>query len=158
MGYQDYFEAEVPRPKSRLLESLASLVTHGHVPPETAAELLANIGSRAFSETLSADSVSGSQLKTQSGVFLGNVNRDKFDPDSLLNPYGQYGNRYSAESIFNVYSQYGSPYGSESPYNKFSTTPPMFVKNGEALGYLTVNKYLTPRLAPDDLINWLGNG
>lgn len=157
-GYQDYFEAEVPRPASKLLESLASLVSNGHMPPETAAEVLANIGTRAFSQELSTDNILHSQLKTPSGVFLGNVNRNKFDPDSLINPYGQYGNRYSAESIFNAYSQYGSPYGGESPYNKFSTTPPMFVKNGQALGYLSVNQYLTPRISPDDFINWLGNG
>lgn len=157
-GYRDYFEVEVPRPTSKLLESLASLVSSGHMPPETAAELLANIGTRTFSEKLSTDSILDSQLKTPSGVFLGNVNRNRFDADSLVNPYSQYGGRYSAESIFNVYSQYGSPYGSESPYNKFSTTPPMFVKNGETLGYLTVNEYLTPRLAPDEFINWLGKG
>lgn len=157
-GYRDYFEVEVPRPASKLLESLASLVGSGHIPPETAAELLANIGSRSFSETLSTDRILGSQLKTPSGVFLGNVNRNKFDADSLVNPYGTHGNRYSAESIFNQYSQYGSPYGTESPYNKFSTTPPMFVKDRETLGYLTVNQYLTPRLGPDEFINWLGNG
>ena len=157
-GFRDYFEVEVPRPGSKLLESLASLVSSGHMPPETAAELLANIGTRTFSDTLSTDSILASQLKTPSGVFLGNVNRDKFDTNSLVNPYGQYGSRYSAESIFNAYSQYGSPYGSESPYNKVSTTPPMFVKNGETLGYLTVNQYLTPRLAPNEFIKWLGDG
>lgn len=157
-GYRDYFEVEVPRTASKFLESLASLVSAGHIPPETAGELLAKISNRTFSETLSTDNILGSQLKTPSGVFLGNVNRNKFDSDSLVNPYGQYGNRYSVESIFNQYSQYGSPYGTESPYNKFSTTPPMFVKGGETLGYLTVNQYLTPRLGPDEFVSWLGNG
>jgi hypothetical protein len=157
-GYRDYFETEAPKPAARLMESLATLLSSGHVPPETAAELLATIGNRSFAETLSTDNLLDSQLRTPSGVFLGNVNRNRFDNESLSNQYGPFGNRYGPESIFNQYSQYGSPYGSESPYNKFSTTPPIFVKGGESLGYLTVNQYLTPRLDPDEFIRWLGNG
>jgi hypothetical protein len=156
-GYRDHFETEVARPSSKLFESLASLVSSGQIPPETAAQILVNVGSRVFSEKLNTDIIMNSQLKTPSGVFLGNVNRNKFDADSLVNPYSQYVSPYSAESIFNKFSQYGSPYGTESPYNKFSTTPPMFVKNGEALGYVTVNQYLTPRIDPDEFIKWLGN-
>lgn len=158
LGYRDYFESETPKPGSRLLESLASLISSGHVPPETAAELLATIGNRSFAETLSTDNLLDSQLRTPSGVFLGNVNRNRFDNYSLSSQYGPHGSQYGAESIFNKYSQYGSPYGSESPYNKFSTTPPIFVKGGHSLGYLTVNQYLTPRLDPDEFIRWLGNG
>ena len=157
-GYRDYFQAEVPKPTSKFLESLASLISSGHIPPETAADLLANIGNRSYAETLRVENVLDSQLKTPSGIFLGNVNRNKFDTDSLVNAYGSYGNRYSVESIFNKYSQYGSPYGTESPYNKYTTSPPMFVKDGKTLGYLTVNQYLTPRLDPDEFINWLGKG
>jgi hypothetical protein len=158
-GFRDYFETEAPKPAaSKLLESLASLMNSGHIQPETAADLLAKIGTRGFAETLSTNNILGSQLRTPSGIFLGNVNRNKFDADSLINPYGTYGNRFAAESIFNKYSQYGSPYGTESPYNKFSTTPPVFVKDGGSLGYLTVNQYLTPRLDPDEFITWLGNG
>jgi hypothetical protein len=158
-GFRDYFDAEVPKPPtSRILESIASLIGSGHVQPETAADLLASIGTRTFAEILSTDVIEGSQLRTPSGVFLGNVTRNKFDTDSLTNQFGPHGSRYSAESIFNQYSQYGSPYGTESPYNKFSTTPPIFVKNGESLGYLTVNQYLTPRLDPDEFVAWLGNG
>jgi hypothetical protein len=140
-GFRDYFETEAPKPAaSKLLESLASLMNSGHIQPETAADLLAKIGTRGFAETLSTNNILGSQLRTPSGIFLGNVNRNKFDADSLINPYGTYGNRFAAESIFNKYSQYGSPYGTESPYNKFSTTPPVFVKDGGSLGYLTVNQ------------------
>jgi hypothetical protein len=158
-GFRDYFETEAPKPAaSKLLESLVGLMNSGHIPPETAADLLANIGNRSFAEILSTDTILGSQLRTPSGIFLGNVNRNKVDADSLVNRYGTYGNRFGAESIFNKYSQYGSPYGTESPYNKFSTTPPVFVKDGESLGYLTVNQYLTPRLDPDEFITWLGNG
>ena len=143
---------------SKKLDSLTSLLVAGHIQPEAAADLLAKIGNQGFAEKLRTDSLLGSQLRTPSGIFLGRVNRNKFDASSLVNQYGAYGNRFAAESIFNGYSQYGSPYGTESPYNKFSTTPPMFVKAGESLGYLTVNQYLTPRLDPDEFITWLGNG
>lgn len=158
-GFRDYFETIAPKPAaSKLFGSLFSLMKSGHIRPETAADLLAKIGSRTFAEQLTTDNVLESQLRTLSGIFLGNVNRNRFDPDSLVNPYGTYGNRFATESIFNKFSQYGSPYGTESPYNKFTTTPPVFVKNGESLGYLTVNQYLTPRLDPDEFITWLGNG
>ncbi len=158
-GFRDYFEVEAPKPTtSKLLESLASLLKAGHIQPEAAADILAKIGNRSFAEKLSTDSILGSQLRTPSGIILGSVNRNRFDANSLVNPYGLYGNRFAAESIFNKFSQYGSPYGTESPYNKFSTTPPMFVKDGESLGYLTVNEYLTPRLDPDEFITWLGSG
>lgn len=158
-GYRDYFETKSPRPAaSKLFESLSGLINSGHIQPETAAELLANIGTRRLAETLSTASLLGSELRTPSGVFLGRVNRNRFDADSLVNQYGTFGSRFSAESIFNKYSQYGSQYGSESPYNRFSTTPPVFVKDGESLGYLTVNEYLTPRLDPDEFITWLGSG
>jgi hypothetical protein len=158
-GYRDYFEVEAPKPAtSKLIESLESLLKVGHIQPETAADLLAKIGTRSFAEKLNLDSILGCQLRTPSGIFLGNVNRNRFDADSLVNQYGPYGSRFAAESIFNKFSQYGSPYGTESPYNKFSTTPPIFVKDGESLGYLTVNQYLTPRLDPDEFITWLGHG
>jgi len=158
-GFRDYFEIEKPKPPaSKLLESLASLLKAGHIQPEAAAELLAKIGTRSFAEKLSTNNILGSQLMTPSGIFLGSVSRNRFDANSLVNQYGMYGNRFAAESIFNKFSQYGSPYGAESPYNKFSTTPPIFVNNGESLGYLTVNQYLTPRLDPDEFITWLGNG
>jgi len=158
-GFHDHFETQTPKPPaSKILETLASLISSGHIQPETAADLLANIGTRSFAEILTTDNLLGCQLRTPSGVFLGNVNRNRFDVNSLVNQYGQHGSRFAAESIFNKYSQYGSPYGSESPYNKFSTTPPVFVKDGKSLGYLTVNQYLTPRLDPDDFITWLGNG
>ena len=100
-GFRDYFETETPKPAaSKLLESLAALLNSGQIQPETAADLLAKIGTRSFSEKLSTDNLLGSQLKTPSGIFLGNVNRNKFDADSLVNSFGTYGSRFSAESNF----------------------------------------------------------
>ena len=32
------------------------------------------------------------------GQYLGNLNNNRFDPNSVANPYGQYGNRFSPNS------------------------------------------------------------
>ena len=50
----------------------------------------------------------------QTGKYLGNYNANKYDPNSVANPYGRYGSRYNPESINNEYGVYGSPY---SPYS-----------------------------------------
>ena len=44
------------------------------------------------------------------GRYLGNLNSNRYDPNSVANPYGQYGSRYSPNSINNPYGQYGNPY------------------------------------------------
>lgn len=54
------------------------------------------------------------RLYGSDGTFLGNLNNNRYDPDSVSNPYGQYGSRYSPNSINNPYGMYGSPY---SPYS-----------------------------------------
>lgn len=54
------------------------------------------------------------QLWSPDGTYLGNVNRNPYDPNSISNPYGQYGNPYSANSVNNPYGKYGNPY---SPYS-----------------------------------------
>ena len=53
------------------------------------------------------------------GQFLGKLCLNIYDPESILNIYGLYGNPYSATSINNKYSLYGSQYSSLSPYNPY---------------------------------------
>lgn len=63
------------------------------------------------------------------GQYLGNLNRNQFDPNSVSNSYGRYGNRYSSDSINNPYGQYGNPYSPNSvtnPYAIGSQTPQIF--------------------------------
>ena len=43
------------------------------------------------------------------GTFRGNLNSNRYDPDSIANPYGRYGSPYSPDSLNN-------PYGPGSPY------------------------------------------
>jgi hypothetical protein len=59
------------------------------------------------------------RLYAPNGTFLGNVNSNQYDPNSISNPYGQYGSPYSPNSINNPYGQYGSPYSPNSVHNPY---------------------------------------
>jgi hypothetical protein len=58
------------------------------------------------------------------GTYLGNLNSNQYDPNSVSNPYGQYGSRYSPNSINNPYGQYGSPYSPNSARNPYAVGAP----------------------------------
>jgi hypothetical protein len=66
----------------------------------------------------------GPRLFSDDGVFLGTLNGNRFDPNSVSNPYGRYGSRYSPDSINNPYGRYGSRYSSESATNPYGTRGP----------------------------------
>lgn len=58
------------------------------------------------------------------GKYLGKLNSNRYDPDSVSNPYGRFGSKYSSESINNRYGKYGSPYSNESATNPYATRAP----------------------------------
>ncbi len=58
------------------------------------------------------------------GQYLGNLNANPYDSNSVANPYGQYGSPYSPNSINNPYGQYGSPYSNQSATNPYATQAP----------------------------------
>jgi hypothetical protein len=41
----------------------------------------------------------------ENGEYRGNLNGNKFDPNSISNEYGRYGNEYSPDSIKNPYRE-----------------------------------------------------
>ena len=43
------------------------------------------------------------RLCSPGGEFRGNVNDNRYDSNSISNPYGRYGNKYSPDSINNPY-------------------------------------------------------
>jgi len=53
-------------------------------------------------------------------TFRGKLSSNKYDPDSVSNPYGRYGSKYSADSINNPYGA-GSKYKNDSPNNPYGT-------------------------------------
>jgi hypothetical protein len=67
----------------------------------------------------------GGEIYAQDGTYLGRLNSNRYDPESVANPYGQYGSPYSPNSINNSYGTYGSPYSAYSPNNPYTSTPPV---------------------------------
>ncbi len=57
------------------------------------------------------------------GEYLGNLNTNRYDPNSVANPYGQYGNRFSPDSVNNPYGRYGSRYSPDSARNPYAVGP-----------------------------------
>lgn len=79
-------------------------------------------------------------------VYLGCLNCNKYDRNSIWNAYGTYGSKYNSLSIWNAYGTYGSKFNSYSPWNTYSNMSPKIVDNqGAFYGYLTINKYKSQR-------------
>lgn len=96
----------------------------------------------------------GGSLYAPDGTFLGNINTNRFDADSLTNQFGAYGSKYNSASIFNKFGEYGSPYGANSPYNQYGR-PLKVVKDGVVLAEISKNRYYGNSIDPDDFMNWL---
>jgi len=47
--------------------------------------------------------------------YLGCLNCNNYDSDSIWNEYGTYGSSYNSNSIWNEYGTYGNKYNSYSP-------------------------------------------
>lgn len=79
-------------------------------------------------------------------VYLGCINCNSYDANSIWNVYGAYGNSYNSNSIWNEYGTYGNQYSSYSPWNSYSSNAPVIVDSeGGFYGYLTVNKHKAKR-------------
>ncbi len=94
--------------------------------------------------------VKGAAVVAQDGenTFLGKVD-NKYSSESIFNKFGTFGSRFSSQSIWNKFSTFGGSYGLHSPHNKFSAEPPMLIKRGKVIGYLSANKTITPSISPN---------
>ena len=94
--------------------------------------------------------VNGAKLIAQDSqhTYLGEIT-NSYASNSIFNEYGRYGNEYSSISIWNKYGTFGSEYSSYSPFNKYSSMPPMMIKKGKVIGYLTANKYIEASISPN---------
>jgi hypothetical protein len=73
-------------------------------------------------------------------TYLGCINCNQLDKNSINNTNGVYGSKFSTTSIYNSNSEFGSKFSDKSPYNQFATHPPIVVnEKGNFLGYLTTN-------------------
>ncbi len=78
--------------------------------------------------------------------FIGCLNCNQFDKNSIWNELGKYGNKLSSKSIWNSYGTFGSEYSSYSPWNKYYTAPPIVVDpQGNFYGYFTLNEHKSKR-------------
>jgi len=80
-------------------------------------------------------------------TYLGKIDTE-YNSESIFNEYATYGNEYSSKSIWNEYSKFGNKYNSLSPFNDYSSLPPMIIKNGKIIGYLTTNKFISGAISP----------
>ena len=71
-----------------------------------------------FSSIALADSP---YLIDDNGVYLGNLNSNRFDPNSVSNPYGRYGNKFSPDSINNKFGKYGNRFSPDSVTNPYGS-------------------------------------
>lgn len=78
--------------------------------------------------------------------YLGCLNCNKYDKNSVWNQFGTYGSKFNRLSIWNEFGTYGSKFNSLSPWNQFSNDPPVIVDDqGNFYGFLTLNKYKSAR-------------
>jgi hypothetical protein len=92
-------------------------------------------------------SLSGSSIVSPDGTFLGNLT-NSYDSKSVLNEYGNHGSKHSSTSIWNSNGGYGGEHSQNSPFNKYTNSPPMIIKNGNVVGYLSANKNKTGSINP----------
>jgi hypothetical protein len=93
-------------------------------------------------------------VRAADGTFLGSLNPNRYDTNSLFNRYGTYGNRYNQLSIFNRYSPYGGSYSEQSPYNPRARRPPEIWSGNKKIAHLTVNTAFKPRVDPNEVLDW----
>src|SRR5690606_35754495 len=83
-------------------------------------------------------------------TFLGTLTNE-LNSNSIFNEIGIYGSDISSNSIWNDIGIFGSDISSYSPFNDITSTPPMIIKNGKIIGYLTVNDFISSGISPDIL-------
>ena len=85
------------------------------------ATLAVIVATPALAQTDFRTDFNSPKIYAPDGQYLGNLNNNRFDPNSVANPYGQYGSRYSPNSVNNPYGQYGNPFS-----NQYSKPRSMF--------------------------------
>jgi len=81
-------------------------------------------------------------VSASAGEYLGNYNNNKYDPNSISNPYGKYGSKYQPNSVNNKYGKYGSKYSNQSTNNPYATNPPQLYGTKQGVIIIAPNKPL----------------
>ncbi|HIY44378.1 MAG TPA: hypothetical protein IAA23_05025 [Candidatus Helicobacter avistercoris] len=85
--------------------------------------------------------------QNEKNTFLGKIG-SSFSSDSIFNEFGNFGSEYSSLSIFNEYGDFGSEFSSYSATNPITLTPPMIIKEGKLVGYISTNKTIPNSISP----------
>jgi hypothetical protein len=98
--------------------------------------LLSSLLTLATLITLTTPSLLLGQWESGQDRPLADLRADRYDYNSLENPYGA-GNPYKSDGLMNPYSRYGSIYSNDSWRNPYATNPPKMSNGGE----LSANPY-----------------
>ena len=82
--------------------------------------LLAAIAATAIAAPAMAQFGGSPRIYAPNGTYLGNLNNNQFDPNSVSNPFGPYGNPFSPNSINNQFGPYGNPFSPNSVRNPYA--------------------------------------
>jgi len=92
--------------------------------------------------SLFAVSLSELRIIATDGTFLGTLNENEYDSNSIYNQYGKYGSQYEKACIFNKYSNYGSDYSDKNPFNQYANKAPgLYDRYNNFYGTLSINRY-----------------
>ena len=78
-------------------------------------------------------------------VYLGCLNCDNNNSNSIWNVKGTYGSTYNTNSIWNANGIYGDATSSTSAFNPTASDPPVIMGKNGFMGYFTINQYKTQR-------------
>lgn len=78
------------------------------------------IGALLVADAMSPAGAQSPRVYGADGQYLGNLNNNQFDPNSVNNPFGQYGSQFSPNSVNNQFGKYGSPFSPYSANNPFA--------------------------------------
>jgi len=98
-----------------------------------------------------ATAMAQTEIRAEDGTFLGDINSDRFDPNSICNRFGVYGNRFG-DGIWSAYGAYGMR-SADSAYDRNARKPPRLIdqRSRRTIGRLSKNTRLRNSTDPDVL-------
>jgi len=85
-----------------------------------------------------------------SNTYLGFFGSE-FAFESIMNPFGPYGSEFRSDSVRNEFGQFGSPFNTFSANNSFASFPPVILRRGDFIAYLTTNPLRRPGVSLADI-------
>lgn len=109
---------------------------------------------RAVQQTIEPAQLEGATIIASDGEDLGKITTNTLDDQSVGNEFAKHGSKFDDKSFVNKLSKYGDKFSNTSAFCTSATKPPAVVLRGKAVGYLTVNRTLAPRVDPYAVIGY----